>query len=80
MTEQPDGRVTINFGGTPESVLTVGLFSGELFLNVYRATGRLLGWTTRNEIEAFVQVHQKAFLDLRRDAGVTTKGFGQTDP
>lgn len=79
MTELPDGRVTIDFGGTPDSVLTVGLFSGELFLNVYRTTARLLAWSTTDEIEAFVQDHQKAFLELRRDAGITTKGFGQTD-
>lgn len=80
MTELPDRRVTIDFGGTPGPVLTVGLFSGELFLNVYRATARLLAWSTAGEIEAFVQEHQGAFLDLRREAGVTTKGFGQPEP
>ena len=79
MKELPDGRVTINFGGTPETVQTVGLFSGELFLNVYRATAQLLAWSTRSEIEAFVQNHQESFLNLRREAGVTTQGFGQPE-
>lgn len=76
MTELPDGRVSINFGGTPEPVLTVGLFSGELFLSVYRATSRLLNWVTVDEIEAFVGEHQARFIDLRKDAGITTKPFG----
>jgi hypothetical protein len=79
MTEHLDGRVTISFGGTPQSVLTVGLFSGELFLNAYRVTARLLAWTTTDEIDVFAQAHQKAFLDLRQEAGVTTKGFGRPD-
>jgi hypothetical protein len=76
MTELPDGRVTINFGGTPGPVLTVGLFCGELFLSVYRATSRLLNWTTVDEIDAFVGEHQARFIDLRKDAGITTKPFG----
>lgn len=79
MTEHPDGRVTINFGGTPGSVLTVGLFSGELLLSAYRATARLLNWDTLDDVEKFAVDHQDAFLEFRRDAGVTTKGFGQPD-
>lgn len=79
MTEYPDGRVTINFGGTPEAVLTVGLFSGELLLSAYRATARLLKWDTLDDVEAFAVNHQDAFLEFRRDAGVTTKGFGHPD-
>ena len=77
MTELPDGRVTINFGGTPQSVLTVGLFSGELFLSVYRATARLLAWTTIDQVEAFALDHQELFLELRKAAGISTEGFGQ---
>lgn len=79
MTEHPDGRVTINFGGTPESVLTVGLFSGELFLSAYRGTARLLKWDSLDDVERFAVDHQEAFLKFRCDAGITTKGFGHPD-
>ena len=78
MKDGEEGQVVVDFGGTPELLLTVGLFSGELFANAYRAVARLLDWETQEEIDAFAQQKQADFLTLRKDAGVTTKGFGQS--
>lgn len=58
-----DGSVVIDFGGTPERVIEVGVNAAQLFVHGHLAACRLLQWSSVPDVEAFTR---EAIPELER--------------
>ncbi|MPZ68794.1 MAG: hypothetical protein GEU71_04615 [Actinobacteria bacterium] len=67
---QADGSIHLTLGDRPESVLSVGLTSAQLFLFGYRAAAELLGWDTIETIREFFDYTKGELEQLLGDTGI----------
>ena len=66
-----DGKVTITFGASPESVLRVGIQVSEYFAFGLRSAVELLDWETQDAVVNFFDLTIENLHDLKQEAGLT---------